>query len=301
MTIDQFIRVIDIVAWPVTALLLFLIAPWLIKRLFPFIEKIKYKNVEIEFSKKIAQVSADLSGLQIQEIEKSKGASHAYSLVSHSPASAVIEAWNSLERAAQEKVRQLIPYDETFKDPLGRPVDYLDHKGALIPSAASAARDLRMLRNEAVHARPGAITREDALQYVAVANRIQTQIDAITELPAVTLTALTLLVLELNHLIDSRKYDDISIDDVYRWIEKEAILPSLEARTIGDAHLRLFGEDGPYSNFSSFYHDRMKCLARDYKGDHRKKWRVENLGLCLLLAWTNELIQQGAGWFPSER
>ena len=93
-----------------------------------------------------------------------------YALVDISPASAVIEAWKSLERSAQGKVRQLLPKDETYKDPLRRPVDYLDYKGALVPSTASAARDLRMLRNEAAHARADEISREDALQYAAVAS-----------------------------------------------------------------------------------------------------------------------------------
>jgi hypothetical protein len=37
-----------------------------------------------------------------------------------------------------------------------------------------------------------------------------------------------------------------------------------------------------------------------YAGNERRKWGIENLGLCLLLAWTNEIIQQGSGWYPSE-
>lgn len=300
MSIDQVILLIDIVAWPATALLVIWLARRQIRRMVPLIQRIKYKDVEIEFSKKLAEVTADVGESPLLESGESKERDQIYALIDISPASAVIEAWKSLERAAQDKVRQLVPKAETYKDPLRRPVDYLDYKGALVPSAASAARDLRMLRIEAARAGADEISREDALQYAALANRIRAQIEAISELPTVKLTALTLLILELNHLIDSKKYDDITIDEVYRWIDQEAILPSLKRRTAGDSDLSLFGEDGPYSNFASFYHDQMKRLAVGYAGNHRRKWGVENLGLCLLLAWTNELIQQGAGWYPNE-
>lgn len=300
MSIDQVIRLIDIVAWPATALLLFWLLRKPIRSLVPLIQRIKCKDFEIEFSKKLAEVTADVGESPLLELGESKEIDQIYALVDISPASAVIEAWRRLERAAEDKVRQLLPKGDTYKDPLRRPVDYLDYKGALVPSAASAARDLRMLRNEAAHAGADEISREDALQYAAAANRIRTQIEAITELPTVKLTALTLLILELNHLIDSKKYDDITIDEVYRWIDQEAILPSLKERTAGDSDLSLFGEDGPYFNFARFYHDHMKQLAGGYAGDHRRKWGVENLGLCLLLAWTNELIQQGGGWYPKE-
>jgi hypothetical protein len=46
--------------------------------------------------------------------------------------------------------------------------------------------------------------------------------------------------------------------------------------------------------------DYLQRMCNAYSGDERKKWGVENSGLCLLLAWTNEIIQQGSGWHPRE-
>lgn len=302
LSMDLVIRLIEIVAWPVTALLLIWFARKEIRLLVPLIQRIKYKDVEIDFSKQLSQVTKDVD----EYVDKSKtieskddiDADRVLSLAEINPPSAVIEAWKELERTAREKVRQLVPEGETYREPFRRPIDYLDYKGALVPSVASAARDLRSLRNTAAHVGAGDISREDAIQYVTVANQIRVQIEAISELPAVKLTALTLLILELNHLIDSRKYDDLTIDEVYDWIEEEKIIPLLKKRTEGDSDLSLYGKEGPYSNFSVFYHEQMKQLAGGYAGEHRRKWGVENLGLCLLLAWTNELIQQGAGWHP---
>ncbi len=37
---------------------------------------------------------------------------------------------------------------------------------------------------------------------------------------------------------------------------------------------------------------RWKEICGAYGGKTAKKWGVEKSGLCLLLAWTNELIQQ---------
>ena len=125
-------------------------------------------------------------------------------------------------------------------------------------------------------------------------------IDAVAELPKVKLTAVTLLILDLNRLIDSKQFDDVTINEVYEWIKNENVIPSLAERTEGHFSPRDYGVDGPYGNFSAFYHDQLKRIYHAYGGDHAKKWGVENLGLCLLLAWTNQLIQQGSGWHPDE-
>lgn len=113
-------------------------------------------------------------------------------------------------------------------------------------------------------------------------------------------TPFTFLILELNSLIDSGKYNDISIEEVYNWIDRKEILTSLYERTGCEIDLSFFRKDGPHPDFFDLYHDQMYALSGGYTGAHRKKWGVENLGLCLLLAWTNELIQQGSEWKPNE-
>lgn len=295
---NYLIQLIDIVAWPTTILLVVWLARKQVRLLLPLIQRIKYKEFEVEFSERIAQLNEDIGENPSPDTRTAEVSEIVSSLADISPASAIIEAWKALEQAARDKVEELLPRGETFKDPLRRPTDYLDFKGALIPSTAAALRELRILRNDAAHANVSDLSREDVINYANVASRIQAQIEAIAELPTVKLTALTLLILELNSLIDSKRYDDISIDEVYDWIDEESILPSLRERTGTDSDLSVYGAEGPYSNFSKFYHEEMKQLAGGYAGDHRRKWGVENLGLCLLLAWTNELIQGGAGWHP---
>ncbi|NTV46572.1 MAG: hypothetical protein HGB11_08670 [Chlorobiales bacterium] len=115
------------------------------------------------------------------------------------------------------------------------------------------------------------------------------------------LTALTLLIVELIHLIDSGKYNSITIENVHTAIEQKRIIPFLKETTQGDADFSLYGSDGPYLGFVVYYHEQMYQIYGGYAGNERRKWGVENLGLCLLLAWTNEIIQQGAGWYPNNQ
>jgi len=51
-------------------------------------------------------------------------------------------------------------------------------------------------------------------------------------------------------------------------------------------------------NFVRYYHEQMHQMYDGYAGNERRKWGIENYGLCILLAWTNEIIQHGAGWYP---
>ncbi len=300
MQMEHVVALFDILAWPITLIVIVFVGfgRKQIQALIAMIQRVKYKDVEINFSGTLDQVKENIEETSQHEPHLIVDESEIYTnILKTSPEAAVIKSWQSLELSAINKVKDLLPENERFQNPLRRPTDYLEHKGALTPTTSSAIRDLRSLRNQIVHGSVNEISQEDAMQYAKLATTIRRKIEAISELPTVKLTALTLLVLEINHLLDSRKFDDISIEEVYDWIKKEEILPSLAKRTGGEIDLSIYSDDGPYSNFSTFYHDQMKALADAYAGDH-ERWRVENRGLCLLLAWTNQIIQSGSGWHP---
>ncbi|MHC4620554.1 MAG: hypothetical protein ACYTEQ_22635 [Planctomycetota bacterium] len=297
---EYVIRILDILAWPASVMVLLWVGRKPIEKLLSFIESVKYKDVEVKFGKQLAQVEEDVGDTILDESNEVENKSELYALIEVSPSSAIIEAWKGLEIAARNKVKELMSPGEQYANALHRPLDYLEYSGALIPSTARAIREMRGLRNQSAHAEGKVISKENAVQYSGLARAIKKQIEGITDLPKIKLTALTLLIMELNHLVDSGKFNDISIDEVYEHIENKSILPFLTQRTKGVSDFSLYSDDGPYSNFTKFYHEQMACLYGGYGGDHRRKWGVENLGLCLLLAWTNELIQQGAGWHPNE-
>lgn len=298
---DHFIKLIDVLIWPFTLLALVWWGRKPLQKLMPFVESVKHRDTEIKFRQQLDQVKEDVGEKALAEDADTGDMETLYKLVEISPQSAIIESWKKVEGAARRKIIQLVPEGREREQASHRPLDHLHYTGALIPSTIRAVEEMRNLRNKVVHSEGRSISKEATIEYANLARAIAHQIDGITNLPKVKLTALTLLILELNHVIDTGEFNDISIEEVYHQIEAKNILPFLMERTKGESDFSLYCKDGPYSGFVEFYHEKMYQLYGGYAGAHRKKWGVENLGLCLLLAWTNELVQQGAGWYPSEQ
>ena len=46
-----------------------------------------------------------------------------------------------------------------------------------------------------------------------------------------------------------------------------------------------------YGDFETWYGEQLKDIYAGYIGQERRKWGIENRGLCLLVAWTATIIQ----------
>lgn len=300
-TMEQIINLLDVIVWPCIVLIIVIMLRKPIKALLPFVDNIRFKGFEIKFRKRLNQIKEEAKEAGIEFQTEISEETEIYKLLEISPSSAILESWKELEVSARKKVEELAPHETKYKNFLQRPIEYLEYTGALIPSTARATRELEFLRNQTAHSSDVKITKEDALGYSALSKAILKQIESIRELPRIKLSALTYIIDELNHLIDSGKYNQITIKDAHKAIEQKRIIPFLEESTKDDADFSVYGTDGPYSNFVEYYHDQMYQMYGGYAGDERRKWGIENLGLCLLLAWTNSIIQQGAGWYPNEQ
>ena len=285
-------------SWPLLVLISVLLLRTPLANLIPLIERLKYKDFELQFSRQLRTIKEEVPVELELGAERIDEENKYIEIAEKSPSAAISEAWRRIELIAVTKLKQLLPGEEEKSGKLS--VRYIERSGALIPSVERLLQDLYSLRNQAVHSPNFAITLDDALEYIYLANVIAKQIDAISELPRVKLTALTLLVLEINHLIDTGKYNHISISDIQNEIQKRNILRYLKEKAGNDIDLSLFLEGKAYQGFEEFYSERLEQLYNCYSGNERRKWGVENLGLCLLLAWTNEIVQQGAGWYPNE-
>ncbi len=300
---ENLIKLIDVVVWP--SVVLFVVFIFMLKKplkaLLPFVENVKYKDFEVKFRKELDQAKEEVkeAGIEIPTgiLEKTDS----YKLIKVSPTSAILESWKELEVSARKKVEELAPYDTKFRDFLQSPIAYLEYTGALVPSTARTIRDLQSLRNQAAHSTELKLTKEDAIEYISLSKVILNQIETIKELPKIKLTALTFLVFKINQLIDSGKYTYITIEDVHKAIEQKRIIPYLKETTRSDSDFSLYESGAPYSAFVEYYHEQIYQIYSGYVGRERKKWGIKNLGLCLLLAWTNEIIQQGAGWYPNNK
>ncbi len=285
-------------SWPLLVLISVLLLRTPLANLIPLIEHLKYKGFEIQFGRQLqtikdkVPVELELGAESIDEENKF------IEIAEKSPSAAISEVWRRVELIAIEKLKQLLSDEE--QKPTKLSVHYLEHCGALKPSVERLLRELYNLRNQAMHSPGSAISLDNALEYIHLAKVLMKQIDAISELPKVKLTALTLLISEINHLIDTGKYTDIPISDIYDEIQRRNILRYLKEKAGEDIDLSLFLEGKTYQGFEEFYSDHLEQLYNCYSGEERRKWGVENMGLCLLLAWTNAIIQQGSGWYPDE-
>ena len=94
------------------------------------------------------------------------------------------------------------------------------------------------------------------------------------------------IILELNAALDTGKFDSIGIEQVAEAIRSPNLVAWIR-RTVESADLSLLGEPE-----ISEYEQMMRDLQDAHRGNERRKWGIENRGLCLLVAWTNELAQQ---------
>ena len=218
----------------------------------------------------------------------------------HYSHAAVLKSWRNLEVFAKKKVTELLPEEESYQHPLARPIDYLQYKGVFTSSDNNTIYQLRLFRNFIAHGNLPTVSAKHVDRYRRRVAKIRRRIADITILPNIKLNSLTLLVLEINQLIDSKEFHEISIKEVCAWIENENILPALAKRTENFSDFSPFFDGGPYSEFVDYYHKQMKKILNAYAGNEQRKWGIQNMGLCLLLAWTNELIQQGSGWYPND-
>lgn len=105
------------------------------------------------------------------------------------------------------------------------------------------------------------------------------------------LTAYTFIGFYVMAAIDSGHANKLSFDDVYQGLERGTLLPDIKQKVPG-AHF----------DFSMWPHgsdeerallEPLKMAAGGLEGRERRKTGVEHSGLCLLMAFILEVIQNG--------
>ncbi len=169
--------VIKAVAWPATVIGLVLLLRRPLRGLIPLLTRIKYRDFELEFGRKIEELQAEVA------VALPEGAAQALpsgppqailKLAEVSPRAAVLEAWRELENAALRRTQRRIEARGGDSSKL-RPHEALrelQREEALDPTAAKLLPVLRELRNRAAHAPEFALSSESAVNYAAIANRL---------------------------------------------------------------------------------------------------------------------------------
>ena len=287
-SLEFIVKLVSAIAWPACLLIVLFFLREPVRRIVPLLERIKYKDFEVRFFRQRLKVVRQSVPTDVSTTKQLPGKdSELLKLADISPRAAIQGAWHEIEVIAETKLRELYPGKCGEATSTQDALRILECSGVLIPSTAKALQEMSWLRNEAVHSDDFALSVSDASDYISVARSIRLQIEGITELPRVRLQALTLLILQINHLIDTKKYSDIGVDEISEEIKRGTVLRFLHDRAKGDFDLTTSLDN----DFEQYYAGRLQQIYNAYSGDERRKWGVENIGLCLLLAWTNEIIQ----------
>ena len=109
--------------------------------------------------------------------------------------------------------------------------------------------------------------------------------------PPVMVETIHWMILQLNAALDTGRYDSLPVDEALAHVGARDVVPWLKQR-VPDVDMSVM-ELQP--NKVDQYHEALGRIHEAYAGDEARKWLVSNRGLCLLIAWTNELLNPWDG------
>ena len=170
-------KLVEFLAWPLATVLLVFMLRGEIKRLLPFIKRLKAGPLEAEFEREVKELKATAEA-QPQLLPPPEGATPEkqllLQLVQINPRSAVLEGWRGVEEASVRVVQSkaLFVPEGQARSPLAV-VRALNKAEILTGEEVSLYHDLRSLRNQAAHSQDFTPTVDAALNYIELAGRLR--------------------------------------------------------------------------------------------------------------------------------
>jgi hypothetical protein len=166
-------EIVKALAWPSAVIVLAFLLRKPIFELVPLMKKLKYKELELEFSQEVQALKSEVgNALPEKEMQApiKAPASKALDLVSYSTRAAIIEAWIEIEAAAIEVASSFWNQgsSDVFRNDskLG---DYLHQCKVLDDKQLVIYKKLRELRNKSAHAEEFSLSENDARAYAEMA------------------------------------------------------------------------------------------------------------------------------------
>nr|WP_321239330.1 hypothetical protein [uncultured Tolumonas sp.] len=168
-------ELIKAVSWPATAIALVILLRKPIIELIPLLRRLKYKELELEFTQEISELKAE-----VETIAKEKGeaapsiastSANLLNLVTFSTRAAIMESWLEVESASVAIASSFWGKspDETFRN-MPKLGEYLLQCKVIDEKQLSVFNKLRQLRNKAAHAEDLDLSENDARSYVQLAS-----------------------------------------------------------------------------------------------------------------------------------
>ena len=175
---------VNSLAWPVSILIILISFKKYIIKIIPSIEKLKYKDFEVEFSKKMKEL-VDKSKKDIERLSFAEDAANEssenelFGLVDISPRSAILESWLLVETAASKALQKKDPemIKKTYMVAPLRLGEYLKHNQLINESQLEVYNKLREIRNKAVHISEARFDIGEVIEYIKLSIMLANQIE----------------------------------------------------------------------------------------------------------------------------
>ena len=170
-------ELINSLSWPITTIILVMLLRKPIINLIPFLKRLKYKELELEFSQEILELKAETQESFEVEVESTPqitaNTNRLEKLLTISTHAAIMESWIELETAAVNVASQFWgePPSDIFRNmsDLG---EYLYKSGVITQEQVNIFNKLREIRNKVAHAQEVKLSIDDARSYIEMASKL---------------------------------------------------------------------------------------------------------------------------------
>lgn len=167
---EYFVSIIDSLAWPVTLIIIILILKNPLIDLVPYINKLKYKDLEIEFEKSLNELSQKTkSKNQNLEHMSHKEKININKIKHGSPRINIMESWLSLENTILSTLYHYSLIDTKEPIAIQKSIKILKEKEILSTDDVEIINQLKQLRNKAVHEVYFNISENEVKQFLEIA------------------------------------------------------------------------------------------------------------------------------------
>ena len=172
--LDSIVRLVDALAWPVVAVIVVFMARKPLARLIPLIERVRYKDVEVNFRQLMEETTSKADAvsslLDVPPIDE-----RIQDLASVYPRGAIIESWLLVERSVADLAEaQDLPVSASRRRSPRQLVSALEKAGILEEVVGKLVMDIYAIRNGVAHTSDFSPSREDAQEYIRTSARIIT-------------------------------------------------------------------------------------------------------------------------------
>jgi hypothetical protein len=168
------VEIVKALAWPVTVLIIVCLLRRPLARAIRTLQKVKYKDLELEFQKKIEKATAEAEEAKLpappSELLQAFVKGTNLELATKSPIKGIVEAFAQVAGALRELAAR-----KNLKLPpslIGMATALLD-AGVIDTETLDVFRQLIALRNEVSGAPAASVSAHSAIQYVTLAKRLE--------------------------------------------------------------------------------------------------------------------------------